>query len=265
MILPLPIAIVLSAIPLPMTTPEHCPKRTFAQESAYSIPLRSPNLCQSKHRKRDHKGQRCRLGCVHCYRQSLECGLLRALPRPRHAGIYRMPLVFGFVTLMSSLAPRIAAACKLRCRKSLICAGPCEGALAGHLEPNSHARAYTRDIRNFVLTHPRATILDLQVCRDVWRAGVEWAESNSCKQERETGQNLPWSNPFFRPPKYDRSSGLNPAQEAARPAQQVLCKTVKAYSAPACAEWSILLTEALFEPFGFQPVCANLAVRRFRS
>ena len=195
MILPLPIAIVLSAIPLPMTTPEHCPKRTFAQESAYSIPLRSPNLCQSKHRKRDHKGQRCRLGCVHCYRQSLECGLLRALPRPRHAGIYRMPLVFGFVTLMSSLAPRIAAACKLRCRISRLCAGLCEGALAEHLEPNSHARAYTRDIRNFVSSHPWATILDLQAYRDAQLEEVEWAESNSCKQERETGQKLPCGTP----------------------------------------------------------------------
>jgi hypothetical protein len=107
---------------------------------------------------------------------------------------------------MSSLAPRIAAACKLRCRISRLCAGLCEGALAEHLEPNSHARAYTRDIRNFVLTRPRATILDLQPCRDVWLAGVEWAESSSCKQERETGQKLPCGTPlivgkkFFYPP-----------------------------------------------------------------
>jgi hypothetical protein len=31
--------------------------------------------------------------------------------------------------------------------------------------------AYTRDIRNFDLTHPWATILDLQVYRDVWPEG----------------------------------------------------------------------------------------------
>src|SRR5580704_5742352 len=99
--------------------------------------------------------------------------------------------MYGFVKLMSSAPPRIAAVCKLRCRTSLVCAGPCEGALAGHLEPNSHVRACTPDIGNFVLTHPWATILGLQACRDAWLVGVEWPESNSCKQERETGQNLP--------------------------------------------------------------------------
>jgi hypothetical protein len=35
-----------------------------------------------------------------------------------------------------------------------------------------------------------------------------------------------------------------PAQEAARPAQQVLCKTIKGYNAAACTEWSILLVLA---------------------
>jgi|SRR5580693_2972809 hypothetical protein len=174
---------------------EQSPKRTIGKESAYSTPLRSPNPRQSGHRKRDHKGQWGRLGCARCYRQSLERGFLRALPKPLHAGIYRMPLVYGCVGLMSSLAPRIAVACKLRCRTSLLCAGPYKEALAGHLEPNSPARAYTRDIRNFASIHPWATILALQVCRDVWLAGVEWAESNSCKQVRETGQNLPWSIP----------------------------------------------------------------------
>jgi hypothetical protein len=176
---------------------EQPPKRTIGKESAYSTPLRSPNPRQSGHRKRDHKGRWGRLGRVHCYRRSLERGFLQALPRPLRAGIYRMLSVCGCVELMSSLAPRIAVACKLRCRTSLLCAGPREGALAGYLEPNSHARAYTRDIGNFVLTHPWATILDLQACRGAWLVGVEWAESNSCKQERETGQNLPWGNPLL--------------------------------------------------------------------
>jgi hypothetical protein len=35
-----------------------------------------------------------------------------------------------------------------------------------------------------------------------------------------------------------------PAQEAARPAQQVLSKTIKGYNAAACTEWSILLALA---------------------
>jgi hypothetical protein len=96
---------------------------------------------------------------------------------------------------VATTVERIAVVCKLRCRTRLLCAGPYKEALAGHLEPNSPARAYTRDIRNFASIHPWATILALQVCRDVWLAGVEWAESNSCKQVRETGQNLPWSIP----------------------------------------------------------------------
>jgi hypothetical protein len=92
---------------------------------------------------------------------------------------------------MRSPSLRIVSGCKLRYRTCLLCVGPCGGALAGHPEPSIHAHAYTRDIRNFVLTHLWATILDLQVYRDVWPEGVEWAESSSCNQEQETGQKLP--------------------------------------------------------------------------
>jgi len=92
---------------------------------------------------------------------------------------------------MHSLALGIAAVCKLRYRMNLLYVGRYEGALAGHLERNIHAHADRRDIRNIVLTHPWATILDLHLYRDAWPEGVEWAESSSCKQEPETGQRLP--------------------------------------------------------------------------
>jgi len=116
---------------------------------------------------------------------------------------------------MRSLAHRIVSGCKPRYRTCLLCVGPCVGALAGHLEPSIHAHAYTRDIRNFVLTRLWATILDLQVYRDVWPEGVEWAESSSCNQERETGQKLPcgpqsWVIGSLWPHKSARSSGLTP-------------------------------------------------------
>ena len=92
---------------------------------------------------------------------------------------------------MHSLALGIAAVCKLRYRMNLLYVGRYEGALAGHLEPNIHAHADRRDIRNIVLTHPWATIPDPHLYRDAWPEGVEWAESSSCKQEPETGQRLP--------------------------------------------------------------------------
>ena len=157
--------------------------------------------------------------------------MIRTLPWPLHAGIYRKPSVYGFVKLTRSLALRTVSGCKPRYRTCLLGVGPCVGALAGHLEPSIHAHAYTRDIRNFVLTHLWATILDLQVYRDVWPEGVELAESSSCNQERETGQKVAMrtsvlGNRFFVAPKICSVIGINPAQEAARPAQQVLCKTV---------------------------------------
>src|ERR1700726_2816245 len=130
---------------------------------------------------------------------------------------------------MRSLALRTGSGCKPRYRTCLLCVGPCGGALAGHREPNIHARAYTRDIKNYVLTHPWATILDLQVYRDVWPEGVEWGESSSYNQERETGQKLPcgpqsWVTGSLWPTNL-LGHRDEPAQEAARPAQQVLCNT----------------------------------------
>jgi hypothetical protein len=172
------------------------PTRTFAQESAYSIPPRSPNPRQSERRKRGRKEQWGHLGCVRCYRQSHELGLTRAMLRLLHAGVYRTPLGYGFVKLTSSLALRIVAVCKLRHKMCLLYVGLCKRALAGHLEPNIHAHAYTQDTRNFVLIHPQATILDLQMYRGAWLEGVESAGSSSCKQERETGQKLPRGTPI---------------------------------------------------------------------
>jgi hypothetical protein len=166
-------------------------RRTFAQESACSTPPRSPNPRQSERRKRGRKDKWGRLGYVRCYRQSHELGLMRAMPRLLHAGVYRTPLGYGFVKLRRILGLRIVAVCKLRYRTCFLGVGPCKRALAGHLEPSIHAHTYTRDTRNFVWIHPRATILDLQMYRGAWLEGVESAESSSCKQERETGQMLP--------------------------------------------------------------------------
>jgi len=117
------------------------------------------------------------------------------LLEPLQAGIYRMPLMYGFAKLMRSLAPRIAAVCKPRYTLYPLCVGRFERASTGHLVPNIRKHACTRDIRNFVSSHPWATILDLQAYRDAQLEEVEWAESNSCKQERETGQKLPCGTP----------------------------------------------------------------------
>jgi hypothetical protein len=178
------------------TPHSYAPRRTFAQESAYSTPPRSPNPRQSERRKRGRTERWGRLGCARYYRQSHELGLMRAMQRLLHAGVYRTLLEYGFVKLTSSLALHIAAVCKLRYRTCFLCVGLCKRALAGHLEPNIHAHAYTQDTRNFVLIHPQATILDLQLYRGAWLEGVESAGSSSCKQERETGQKLPCDTPL---------------------------------------------------------------------
>jgi hypothetical protein len=125
-------------------------RRKIAPEYAYSIPLRPPNPRQTGHRKRGCNGLSGRLGCVRYHRQSHELGLMRALPGLLHPGIYRMPLVYGFVKLTRSFAPGIAGVCKLRYRRYLLYVGPCGGALAASLELNIHVHARTPDIRNFV-------------------------------------------------------------------------------------------------------------------
>src|ERR1035438_6540412 len=116
---------------------------------------------------------------------------MRALPGPLHAGICRMPLVYGFVKLMNSLALRIAGVCKLRYKTCLLYVDRCKRASTEHRGPNTHVRACKRDIRNFVQTRRWATILDPELYRGAWLEEVAWAESSFCKRERETGQTLP--------------------------------------------------------------------------
>jgi hypothetical protein len=116
---------------------------------------------------------------------------MRGLPEPLSVGLYRWPSVYEFVKLMRSPASRIVAVCKPRYKTCLLGVGPCEGALAGYLEPHTHAHVYRRDIRNFVVTHPWATILHRPMYRDAWREEGEWAENSSCKPELEIGQKLP--------------------------------------------------------------------------
>ena len=112
--------------------------RKIAQEHAYSTLPDLPIPRHNWHRKRGRNGLSARLGCVRYHMQSRALGLMRALPGPLHAGIYRMPLVYGFVNLTRSLALRIAGVCKLRYRTCVLCVGPCGGALAVSLEQHIH-------------------------------------------------------------------------------------------------------------------------------
>jgi hypothetical protein len=169
------------------TIPPSCPSCRPRNPLSTS---RSPNPHQSGHQMQNRNGVRGRLECARCCKQSYELDLRRASPVSPRAGLYRTPLPYGFVEAMHSLARGIPAECKPRYKLYPPCVGRFERASTGHLAPNIRKHACMRDIRNFVSTHPWATILDLRRYRDARLEGVEWAESNSCKQERETGQKL---------------------------------------------------------------------------
>lgn len=126
-----------------------------------------------------------RSGCVLCRMECHAPALLPRLPEPLHAGLYRMPSLYGFARELHSFVHRMAAICKLRYRAYLIYMGPLEQGPAGHREPNTRTCACIEDTRKFVSAHPWATFLDLEMYRDAWQAGAKWGENISCKQERE--------------------------------------------------------------------------------
>jgi hypothetical protein len=136
-----------------------------------------------------------RFGCVLCRTEFREPQLVRPLPAPLQAALHRLPSLCGFVAEMHNFLHRMAAIYRLRYRTYLLYVGPLEQGSAAHVEPNIRTHACIRDMRSFSATHPWATILDLEIYRDAWLAGVEWAESNSYKQEQEKSRDLTCGTP----------------------------------------------------------------------
>ncbi len=156
----------------------------------------SSNIHRNKRQSLLQKELSGRFECVLCRTGSHEHGLMRAWPRPLHAGLYRMPLLYGFLREIHSLLHRMTAIYRLRCRMHLIYMGPLEQGLAGHREPNTRTSACIEDTRRFVSMHPWATFLDLEMYRDAWQAGAKWGESSFCISKQESPSTPPrWTEP----------------------------------------------------------------------
>ena len=125
-------------------------------------------------------------GCVLCRTEFRAPLIVRPLPEPLESGLRRMPLMYGFVVEIHSFLHRMALRSRLRYRAYYLYVGRLEQESGGHLEPNKRTHACIRDIRSFAQRHPWATHLDLEMYRNAWLAGVQYAESNYCKSKQET-------------------------------------------------------------------------------
>lgn len=153
------------------------------------------NLRHTSQQGSPRKGASSRLRCVLCRNELHGAELLIRLPSLAHSRLYPMPRLYGFLKELHSFAHRIAATWSLRHRIYFLFVGPFQQGEAEHHQPNIRTRACTDHIKNFVLVHPWATILDLQIYRDAWQAGVEWHVGNAYKQEHGKADDLTCQNP----------------------------------------------------------------------
>lgn len=106
--------------------------------------------------------------------------LLRELPEPLHWGLRRFPLFYGFLLECRNFLQRMVLRYKRRYDLYGIDLGSWhQVGPDGHLEPNTRTHACSADIENFVASHPWATMVDVELYRDAWVAGVKWVESSS--------------------------------------------------------------------------------------
>src|ERR1017187_4908942 len=111
--------------------------------------------------------------------------LVAGLPWLFHAGLRRMPLMYGFLLELRNLSHRMRLRYKQRYDLYGVDLGPWHQlAVDGHLEPNIRTHACTQDIKNFVDGHRWATMIDVEMYRDAWERGAVWVESSLCKSVR---------------------------------------------------------------------------------
>jgi hypothetical protein len=112
------------------------------------------------------------------------CALLRRVSR-------QVPLVCGFAREIRSLLYRMGIRYKRRYEVFGLDLGPYHQIRPdGRLEVNRRTRACTQDIESFAEGHPWATIVDLEIYREAWVAGMKWAESSSdsCRPTEHTSE-----------------------------------------------------------------------------
>jgi hypothetical protein len=106
---------------------------------------------------------------------------------PLHQCLKRWAAVYGFALELRSFLHRISLRGERRYDLYGLDLGPFhEAAPDGRLRWNTRTHACTRDIENFVERRPWATMVDLEIYRDAWASGAEWADSNSCSSAQHS-------------------------------------------------------------------------------
>jgi hypothetical protein len=130
--------------------------------------------------------------CAICRTELNEPRLVRPLPWGLESALYRLPRVYGFVVETHTYLHRMASRYKRRYGAYFVSHLPLsELGEDGVRVPNIRVRSCIDDMRNYAESHPWATILDLEMYRDAWLAGAEWADHNSCKPDTVIVPNHP--------------------------------------------------------------------------
>jgi hypothetical protein len=120
--------------------------------------------------------------CALCHTEFHEHQIAPSLPEPLHSALLPFPIAYGFVAEMHSFLHRMAIRRKKRFGAYFLWGvGPSVVGADGLRHLNIRGYACTNCMKNYAVTHPWATILDLETYRDAWLAGAEWAENNSDK------------------------------------------------------------------------------------
>ena len=125
-------------------------------------------------------------GCALCRTELNAPALVRPLPQHLEKGLYRFPRVYGLLTEAHSFLHRMASRCRRRFGAYVVWMYPFPlQTAAGLVPPDIHIPACIDDMRNYAASHPWATILDLELYGDAWRAGAAWTLRSAGKPNME--------------------------------------------------------------------------------
>jgi hypothetical protein len=130
--------------------------------------------------------------CALCRTELRAPRIVRPLPWGLESVLYRMPRVYGFVVEMHSFLHHMVARYRRRYGAYFVSEMPLsELGEDGVRRPNIRIRACIDDMRNYAVEHPWATTLDLEMYRDAWKAGAEWASRSACTTDMANSPKSP--------------------------------------------------------------------------
>ncbi len=149
------------------------------------VPVTPIHQQELQQRQRDREIASFRLsGCAICRTEFYAPDIGRLLPTRLHSLLYRMPRVYGFVVETHSFLHRMVARYRRRYGVFGVSGLPLsEVGEDGVQVPNIRMRSCRDYIRNYAQVRPWATTLDLEIYRDAWQAGAEWAAHNACNPD----------------------------------------------------------------------------------